>query len=133
MTATPRSYVEHVAVRVKDIHWHVDFFRDVLGMTVREVEGSPEHPKQLWTVGGMQLMADPAFAGPEGRLAHLGVMTDDLEAVLERASAYAGVKPLPQGRNWLALPDGLCVEVIQAKGDAVARALAIDPRKSTEA
>ena len=129
MTAVPRSYVEHVVVRVKDIHWHVRFFREVLGMTVREIEGSADAPRQLWTIGGMQLISDPSFAGPEGRLAHLGVMTEDLEAVLERAYAWDGVKALPQGRNWLELPDGLCVEVIQAKGDAVARALAIDPRK----
>ena len=128
MTATPRSYVEHVAVRVKDIHWHVRFFRDVLGMTVREIEGSAEAPRQLWTIGGMQLMADASWAGPEGRLAHLGVMTENLEAALERAYAYPGVKALPQGRHWLELPDGLCVELLQAKGDAVARALAIDPR-----
>jgi predicted enzyme related to lactoylglutathione lyase len=129
VTAAPRSYVEHVAVRVKDIHWHVRFFREVLGMTVREIEGSTDAPRQLWTIGGMQLMSDPSFAGPEGRLAHLGVMTEDLEAVLRRAYAWDGVKALPQGRNWLELPDGLCVEVIQAKGDAVVRALAIDPRK----
>jgi hypothetical protein len=73
-------------------------------------------------------MADPAFAGPEGRLAHLGVMTEDLEAVLAEAHAWEGVTPLPQGRNWLALPDGLCVEVIQANGNAVASVLAVDPR-----
>ena len=30
------AYVEHVAVRVKDIHWHIRFFGQVLGMTMRE-------------------------------------------------------------------------------------------------
>jgi hypothetical protein len=35
---------------------------------------------------------------------------------------------MPQGRNWLALPDGLCVEILQASGAAVASALAVDPR-----
>jgi hypothetical protein len=73
-------------------------------------------------------VADPGFDGPEGRLAHLGVMTEDLEAALAAAYAWEGVTAMPQGRNWLALPDGLCVEVIQATGDAVARALAVDPR-----
>jgi hypothetical protein len=38
------------------------------------------------------------------------------------------VKELPQGRNWLALPDGLTVEILQATGSSVAAALAIDPR-----
>jgi glyoxylase I family protein len=127
MASGTRSYVEHVAIRVKDIQWHLHFFREVLGMTIREVDGKPDAPKQVWTVGGIQLMADPDFTGPEGRLAHLGVMTEDLETALAVAKAF-NVRELPQGRNWLALPDGLCVEVIQATGQAVAEALAVDPR-----
>ena len=127
MTYAKRSYVEHVAVRVKDIGWHIRFFREALGMTIREVDGAADDPRQVWTVGGVQLMADPAFEGPEGRLAHLGVMTEDLEAALAAAKVF-GVTELPQGRNWLALPDGLAVEIIQATGNSVAAALAIDPR-----
>jgi catechol 2,3-dioxygenase-like lactoylglutathione lyase family enzyme len=128
MAYPTKSYVEHVAVRVRDIDWHIRFFRDALGMPVREVDGPADNPRQIWTVGGVQLMADPGFAGPEGRLAHLGVMTEDLEAALTEAYAWDGVKQMPQGRNWLALPDGLCVEVIQATGDSVAAVLAVDPR-----
>ena len=127
MSYAKKSYVEHVAIRVRDIHWHIRFFREALGMTIREVDGSTDEPKQVWTVGGMQLMADPDFKGPEGRLAHLGVMTDDLEAALAAAKAF-GVTELPQGRNWLALPDGLSVEIIQATAGSVAAALAVDPR-----
>jgi catechol 2,3-dioxygenase-like lactoylglutathione lyase family enzyme len=96
-------------------------------MTMREVEGTVEAPRQYWTLGGMQFIAAPGFAGPEGRLAHLGVMCEDLEAALAAAKGF-GVTTLPQGRNWLRLPDGLAVELIQASGDAVAQALAIDPR-----
>jgi catechol 2,3-dioxygenase-like lactoylglutathione lyase family enzyme len=128
MAYQKKSYVEHVAVRVKDIDWHIRFFREALGMPIREVDGPRDNPKQVWTVGGVQLMADPEFAGPEGRLAHLGVMTEDLEAALAESYAWEGVTAMPQGRNWLALPDGLCVEVIQATGDSVSRALAVDPR-----
>lgn len=122
-----QSYVEHVAVRVSDIDWHIRFFRDALGMPVRQVEGAADAPRQVWTVGGMQLIADPAFAGPEGRLAHLGVMTEDLEAALAEVYRW-GVRELPQGRNWVALPDGLSIEIMQASSGAVPRALAIDPR-----
>jgi catechol 2,3-dioxygenase-like lactoylglutathione lyase family enzyme len=129
MSYAGQSYVEHVAVRVKDIDWHIRFFRDALGMPVREIEGAPDRPSQVWTVGGIQLMADPGFAGPEGRLAHFGVMTEDLEAALREVYAW-GVTQLPQGRNWVALPDGLSVELIQAGRDAVARVLAVDPRAS---
>jgi len=122
-----QSYVEHAAIRVKDIHWHIRFFREVLGMTLREVQGPDEAPAQVWTIGGFQLISDPDFEGPEGRLGHIGVMTEDLEAALKEAAAW-GVTQLPQGPNWLRLPDGLCLEVIQASGPAVSQALAINPR-----
>ena len=122
-----KAYLEHVAIWVKDIHWHIRFFEDVLGMTMREVEGPVDDPRQYWTLGGMQFIASPNFAGPEGRLAHLGVMCEDLEAALSAAKAF-GVEEMPQGRNWLRLPDGLAVEFIQATGSSVADALAIDPR-----
>jgi len=127
MTTIPKAYVEHVAIWVRDIHWHIRFFHDVFGMTMREVDGPADSPKQYWTLGGMQFIASPDFAGPEGRLAHLGVMCEDLEAALAAARAF-GVEEMPQGRNWLRLPDGLAVEFIQATGNAVAAALAIDPR-----
>lgn len=130
MAYQQQSYVEHVAIRVRDIAWHIRFFREALGMPIREVDGPRDNPKQVWTVGGVQLMADPDFAGPEGRLAHLGIMTENLEAALAEARAWEGVAALPQGPNWLALPDGLCVELIQASGASVAAALAIDPLAS---
>lgn len=122
-----KSYVEHVAVRVRDIHWHIRFFKDVLGMSLREVLGPEDDPQQVWTIGGMQLIADPDFNGPEGRLAHLGIMTEDLEQALHAAQAW-GVKEMPQGRHWLALPDGLVVELLQAQSNAVAEALAVKAR-----
>lgn len=122
-----KAYVEHVAIWVRDIHWHIRFFQDVLGMSMREVQGSLEEPIQYWTLGGMQFIAKPDFSGPEGRLGHLGIMCDDLEAALAAAQAF-GVTEMPQGRNWLRLPDGLAVELIQACPGAVAQALAVNAR-----
>ncbi|MDR6375667.1 VOC family protein [Paraburkholderia caledonica] len=127
MSAT-RAYLEHVAIWVKDIQWHIGFFENVLGMTMREVDGTREEPRQYWTLGGLQFISAPQHEGPEGRLAHLGVMCEDLEAALAAAQAF-GVTEMPQGRNWLRLPDGLAVELIQAKpATCVAQALAINPR-----
>jgi hypothetical protein len=69
-----------------------------------------------------------AIGKPEGRLAHLGVMCEDLEAALAAARRFEVVE-MPQGRNWLRLPDGLAVELIQARpASCVAQALAINPR-----
>ena len=123
-----KAYVEHVAIWVKDIRWHIRFFEDVLGMTMREVDGAVDAPRQYWTLGGLQFIHAPEHEGPEGRLAHLGVMCEDLEAALVAALSY-GVTELPNGRNWLRLPDGLALELIQAKpASCVAQALSINPR-----
>jgi catechol 2,3-dioxygenase-like lactoylglutathione lyase family enzyme len=128
---TNKAYVEHVAVRVKDIQWHIRFFRDVLGMEMREMAGPPESPSQYWTLGGLQFMSTPDFAAPpsttSGWLGHLGIMVQDLELALSEAQAW-GVKELHQGRNWLQLPDGLAIELIQSHGDGVAQALAVKSR-----
>ena len=122
------AYLEHVAIWVKDIRWHIRFFEQVLGMTMREADGPADAPRQYWTLGGLQFIYKPDFAEPEGRLAHLGVMCADLEAALAAAQSF-GVTEMPQGRNWLRLPDGLAVELIQARpATCVAQALAINPR-----
>lgn len=128
MTHPKKAYLEHVAIWVKDIRWHIRFFDEVLGMTLRQVDGTLENPRQYWTLGGMQFISSPDFAGPEGRLGHLGVMCEDLEAAIAAAQAF-GVTEMPQGRNWLRLPDGLAVELMQASpASCVAAALAINPR-----
>jgi catechol 2,3-dioxygenase-like lactoylglutathione lyase family enzyme len=130
-TPATTSYLEHVALRVHDIHWHIRFFYEVLGQTLREVDGSLAQPRQYWTLGGLQFMSAPDFSAPpsndSGWLAHLGLMVDDVEAALQAASAW-GVKTLPQGRNWLQLPDGLAIELMQAAKGSVAQALAVKPR-----
>ena len=131
MSYPQKSYVEHVAVRVRDIQWHIDFFYQVLGMDVREIEGPTDAPSQYWTIGGMQLMSTPGFEAPPsndaGWLAHIGIMVEDLDAAIAEAQKWK-VKQLPQGRNWLQLPDGLALELIQASGNSVVEVLAVNPR-----
>jgi catechol 2,3-dioxygenase-like lactoylglutathione lyase family enzyme len=122
-----KTYLEHVAFKVKDIHWHIRFFREVLGMTLRDVDGDVESPRQVWTFGGLQLMAAPDFEGPEGRFAHLGVMCEDVDAAIAAAQGF-GVSHLDRGANWLVLPDGLIVELLAASPGAVEAALAVNPR-----
>ena len=50
MSYPGKSYLEHVAVRVYDIHWHIRFFREVLGMPLRECDGPTDNPRR-WTMG----------------------------------------------------------------------------------
>ena len=119
-------YLEHTAFPVRDMKWHIHFFRDVLGMPVRQIDGDAEQPAQVWFWGGIQLKSAPDFDGPEGRLAHLGIMADDLASTLRRVYE-AGAAELPQGNNWVRLPDGLEIEFIQAQNDAVEKILLINP------
>lgn len=131
-SAPVRAYLEHVAIRVADIHWHIRFFRDVFGMQMREVEGPIDDPRQFWTLGGLQFVSTPGFgAEPSheaGRLAHLGIMVDDLEAACDAAARWEGVTVLPHAFNWFQLPDGLAVELIQAAPGSVDAALAVKSR-----
>lgn len=105
-------YLQHLAVYVKDIQWHIRFFA-ALGMPVTRVQGDADDPRQVWTAGGMQLVSDKSFEGPEGRVAHLGIFAEDLEAALEEAYKW-GVVEMAQGHNWFRLPDGLAIEMMQA-------------------
>ena len=105
-------YLQHTAIYVKDIQWHIRFFK-AIGMPVTRVAGDPDAPDQVWTAGGMQLVSAKEFEGPEGRMAHLGIFADDLEAALEEAYKW-GVEEMPQGHNWFRLPDGLVIEMMQA-------------------
>ena len=124
----PRAYIEHVAIPVPDVDRHIDFFHRVLGLGIRDEQPADgTRPRQVWVLGSVQLIEDPKFEGPEGRLAHLGIMVDDYDGVLARAVAW-GANALPAGPNWLELPGGLNVEILQASAGAVEAALAINPR-----
>mgnify|MGYP005758636193 FL=1 len=104
------SYLEHMAIRVRDLEWHIRFFEEVFGMPVKKRMGEAPNRK-VWLEGGIQLNETTEFDGPEGRADHLGIMTDDVEGALDRAYAR-GVREMKQGKNWIELPDGLCIEVI---------------------
>ena len=37
-----KSFVEHTAIRVKDINWHIRFFEEALGICTSKI--GPDHP-----------------------------------------------------------------------------------------
>lgn len=126
MAYQKKAYLEHSAIRVKDIDWYIRFFKEALNMPIRKIDGAKDNPRQIWTIGGIQLIADPNFSGIEGRLAHLGIMVEDLEAAMEEVYKW-NVTELPKGHNWVVLPDGLSLELIQAKEGSVEEALTVYP------
>ena len=106
--------VDHVAVRVADLDWHVRFFEAVLDMPVREVDGPRETPRQVWLRGGIQLIAEPGVPDEAIRaqpwIAHIAVRVRGLDAALARARDWP-VTALPQGPNWLLTPGGIALEL----------------------
>ncbi len=130
MAYTKKSYLEHVALKVKDIRWHIQFFTEALGFDIREVSGNPENPEQIW-IGGIQLTSAPDFKNydhEEERIWHIGIFTKDLEAALNEVYLYGEVSEMPQGRNWFMIPDGIMIELSQASSGEIQKYLEIKPR-----
>ncbi|WP_342505144.1 VOC family protein [Sporosarcina sp. FSL K6-2383] len=120
-----KSYVEHMAIRVKDIQWYIRFFEDAFGISVCTIDGATENPNQVWLSGGIQLISDPSFEGAKGRMDHIAIVTEDLELALQQIHTWE-VTEASKGRNWIELPDGLLLELIQSKGNAVEKWLNVE-------
>jgi catechol 2,3-dioxygenase-like lactoylglutathione lyase family enzyme len=127
VTPATTAYVEHTAFFVRDILPLIDFFAEVLGMTVTKLDGDPKAPSQVWLQGGVQLIAAPDFEGPEGRFGHLGIVCKDVKAAIE-ASRARGAVSTAKGDNWLLLQNGLLLEFMPEKGNAVETIRSLDPR-----
>ena len=76
-----KATIGHTAVRVKDIAGMVPLLEDLLGFRVHRTMGEGAVPSNVWFEEGLQLVHDPAFEGPEGRLHHLGIVVADREAM----------------------------------------------------
>ena len=107
---TTGASIGHTAVKVQDITGMVELLEDLLGFHVRRTMGEGETPSNVWFEEGLQLVHDPDFEGPEGRLHHLGIAVPDREAIAQECEkrGFAEVRP-----NWYALPDGLVLEFLQ--------------------
>lgn len=122
-----QAYLEHTAIFVKDIRWHMHFFEKTMQLTERKRKEENGELQIVWLHGGIQLVA-VAEEKAQGALAHLGIMVDDLDAVLEEVYKF-DVTEMPQGHNWMTLPDGLSLEIMQASLGVVQEIRAIDPRR----
>ena len=129
MAHATKGYLEHSAIFVKDMAWHIKFFEEAFGMGIRTKSTDGDKILQVWLEGGVQLTQKDDFCGDaDCGFNHLGIMVEDLDKAVEAVYKY-GVTEMPQGRNWVRLPEGIGIEIMQATGDSVAQALAVDPRK----
>lgn len=122
------SYIEHVGYRVQDLDWYVDFFASVYGMGVEKQKVHPTGLREVWLVGGLQLIEDPEFQGEGyGRAHHVCLLVDDLEATRNAALAK-GCRELPQ-HHWVELPDGQKIEMFAAAEGTVEALKKLPKRK----
>lgn len=115
------AHVDHVAIRVRDLQWFLDFFQNTLGMEVTLTDPAGMDPaqglegiNQIW-VGGIQLQRADAFEaeGPDkAQMSHFGIVLKDVEGTLEKVYAIDGIKQAEgKPRNWFVLPDGPMIEL----------------------
>ena len=107
------AYIDHAAITVKDIEWHIKFFEEILGMTItrrRENEGVLQ---QVWLDGGIQLIASDDSSG-KGKAHHLGIRVQDFKNTLAKMLAYEKVNSIPgKPEKWVQLPDGVVLELFE--------------------
>lgn len=116
------SYLEHMALKVKDLDWHVNFFSTYFDMPIIDEMGeAPE--RKVWLRGGIQMNEDVSFKGPEGRADHLGLVVENLDETLDAIYGIEGVVQLPQGRNWVQIPSGIHLEIIQGIPEGINQAV----------
>jgi len=101
--------IAHTAVKVRDINGMIKLIEDLLGFHVIRKKGNGWIPTSVWFEEGLQLVSDPNFEGPEGRLHHIGILISDKKAMVQECKrrGLSEVRP-----NWYALPEGLVLEFL---------------------
>ena len=114
-----KARLAHLALRVADLEWYVDFLQLVFDMEITETQGDDlARPAQVW-LGGFQLTRDTQIAPtkdtqPE-RVWHVSIDVADCDATAKKMLAYPNVRQWndrPEQQYWLVLPDGLIIELV---------------------
>lgn len=119
------TYLEHMAFKVKDLDWCVDFFHKVFDMPIRLSLGEAPNRK-IWLHAGIQLNEDLSFDNTEGRCDHFALMTTEYDKVLGECLEW-GCTQIPAGENWLKMPNGMVIELKRCDKEAVETILAQKP------
>ncbi len=104
---------DHYCIRVdrKEYDAAIAFFKDVFGLEVTKDNVLPNGNRQCW-IDFLQ-MNEVDFDGPEGRHDHLSLAVEDRDQVIALLKEKYGAEEMPQGFNWLRLPNGFCFELAE--------------------
>lgn len=106
--------MDHCALMVNDLDWYMDFFSSVFGFSYVKESVNEYGFRQVWITGGLQLVStDRDICTEDGLLNHLAFTVDDVDACVEKSYSFGAVS-LEKGKNWIMLPTGLCLEILQA-------------------
>lgn len=108
-----KSQLHHVALNVCDLDWYVRFFQSIFGMGVRKTAGDCPHRK-IWFSEGIQLNECGAAPDGEGSCDHISIAVPDIAGTVD-AALREGCAPLPEGKHWFALPNGVKIELMRAE------------------
>jgi catechol 2,3-dioxygenase-like lactoylglutathione lyase family enzyme len=103
--------VDHVALAVPRLAWHVALFEEVFGMAVTAEDLGEPH--QVWLDGGLQLIEGHGAPAAGGVLAHVAIEVED-RACVTAALARSGCVELERGPSRWSLGEGLVVELVDA-------------------
>ena len=103
--------IHHVALRVGDIPYFVDFFHQVFGMNIVKTRGEEGAYDSVWLDGGVQLLSDRSDSPSLGVQDHVSFAVEDIEKTKELALPYGGM-PVPGKKNhWFQIPQGIVFEL----------------------
>ncbi len=103
--------LDHACIAVREFDVYVALFEELFNMTVKRTQG--EKPKRkLWFNENIQIneLEDDEENGTS--IDHISLNVDDVQAVVCDALEH-GCTPLPNGAHWIALPNGIKLELMK--------------------
>ncbi len=105
-----KGELHHACITVKEFDKYVELFEELFNMTVNRTQG--EAPKRkLWFNENVQIneLENDEVNGTS--IDHIAIGVDDVKATVCDALEH-GCTPLPNGAHWIALPNGVKLELI---------------------
>lgn len=102
-------YIHHVALKVSDLEWNIQFFEEVFGLKIEKTAGEKPQRK-VWFREGIQLNESGHDEPGNGLMDHIGIRTDEEQDVLRKSREF-GCMPLQNGENWFQMPNGIKIEL----------------------
>lgn len=105
-----KGELHHACIAVKEFDKYVELFEELFNMTVNRTQG--EAPKRkLWFNENIQIneLENDEVNGTS--IDHIAIGVDDVKATVCDAFEH-GCTPLPNGAHWIALPNGVKLELI---------------------